>query len=237
MSAPVNEGIRYQPEEKCSVWLAGGVGMQGVMTVLAIIVLFTAIAAASAGQSAETLEWSVFAALTVCGVICGLQAASIGRVGGGHVLITGVSPNYIAVSILALEVGGSAGLASLIVLSALFYLMVARWLPVLRKVVTPVVSGTVLMLIATITLPFSVNRLTEVTPGGSQAAGLVVALITLAAVTILVLRAKGTWRLWALLIGITTGCVAAVPFGLYDYQKCWKRLGSVCLQSASGEWI
>ena len=219
MSAPVNEDIRYEPEERCSPGLAAAVGIQGVMTVLAIIILFTAITVAVSGQGNDTLEWSVFAALAICGIICALQAGRIGKVGGGHVLITGVTPNYIAVSILALEVGGSAGLASLIVLSSLFYLVVARWLPPLRKVVTPVVSGTVLMLIATMTLPFSVDRLSEVPPGTSSASGVGAALVTLAAVTILILRAKGTWRLWSLLIGIVVGCGAAVPFGLYDYEK------------------
>ena len=219
MSAQVNEGIRYEPDERCSPWLAGVVGFQGVMTVLAIIVLITAITVLAAGQDQDTLEWSVFAALIICGVACGLQATRMGRLGGGHILITGVTPNYIAVSVLALDAGGPAALASLVVLSGLFYLVIARWLPLLRKVITPVVSGTVLMLIATMILPFPIDRLTEVPEEADKTSGLAVAAVTVVAITILFLRAKGTWRLWSLLFGIAAGCAAAVPFGLYEYER------------------
>lgn len=221
MAVPVNERIRYEPDEKCPPWLAAVVGIQGVMTVLAIIVLITAVTILASGQDPGTLEWAVFAALTICGIGCALQSARIGRLGGGHILITGVTPNYIAVSILALEEGGPPVLSSLIVLSALFYLLVAKWLPLLRKIVTPVVSGTVLMLIATMILPFSIDRLSEVPESGSVFGGLGVAVVTLVAITVLFLRARGTWRLWSLLIGIGAGCAVAIPFGLYDGERVW----------------
>ena len=219
MAVPVNERIRYEPGQKCPPWLAAVVGFQGVMTVLAIIVLITAVTILASGQDPGTLEWAVFAALTICGVGCALQSARIGRLGGGHILITGVTPNYIAVSILALEEGGPPVLAGLIVLSAFFYFLVAKWLPLLRKIVTPVVSGTVLMLIATMILPFSIDRLSEVPEGESVTGGLGVAVVTLVAVTVLFLRARGTWRLWSLLIGIGSGCAVAIPLGLYDTER------------------
>ena len=219
MALPVNERIRFEPDERCPPWLAAVVGFQGVMTVLAIIVLITAVTVLASGQDPGTLEWAVFAALAICGVGCALQSARIGRLGGGHILITGVTPNYIAVSILALEEGGPAVLAGLIVVSAVFYLLVAKWLPLLRKIITPVVSGAVLMLIATMILPFSIDRLSEVPESGSVASGLGVAVVTLVAITVLFLRARGTWRLWSLLIGIGSGCAVAVPFGLYDIDR------------------
>ncbi|MDE0232606.1 MAG: purine/pyrimidine permease [bacterium] len=219
MSAQVNEGIRYEPEERCSPWLAAVVGIQGVMTVLAIIVLITATSVLATGQSRDTLEWSVFAALIVCGMVCGLQATRWGRLGGGHILITGVTPNYIAVSALALEAGGPAVLAGLVVLSGLFYVIIARWLPLLRKVITPVVSGTVLMLIATMILPFSVDRLAEAPENANRAGGLAAAAVTVGVITVLFLRARGTWRLWSLLFGIAAGCAVAVPLGLYEHER------------------
>ena len=98
-----------------------------------------------------------------------LQAAKIGRLGGGHLLVVGVTPNFIAVSVLALEEGGPSMLASLIVLSSLFYLAVATWLPLLRRIITPVVAGTVLMLIAATILPICFDRLQEVPEGTSMA--------------------------------------------------------------------
>lgn len=190
-----------------------------MVTVLAIIILVAAITVLAADQGPQYLEWSVFAALAISGVVSVLQAARFGRLGGGHVLISGVTPNYIALSVLALEAGGPRVLATLIVLSALFYLVVAAWLPQLRRIITPVVAGAVLMLIATMILPVAVDRLTEVPGGASQGAGIGVAAVTLVVTTVLVLRATGAWRLWSLLMGIAAGCLAAVPFGLYEFER------------------
>ena len=116
-------------------------------------------------------------------------------------------------------------LASLIVLSSLFYLAVVAWLPLLRRIITPVVSGSVLMLIAALILPICFDRLSEVPEGTSTVAGPIVAAVTLIVSTLLVLRGPGIWRPLSLLIGIVAGCVAAIPFGLYDLasltEKSW----------------
>ena len=186
---------------------------------LAPTVLIVAITALAAGQDERYLSWAVFAALIISGVNTALQAAKIGRLGGGHILIMGATPNFIAVSVLAIEEGGPAMLASLIVLSSFFYLALATWLPLLRRIITPVVSGTVLMLIAAMILPIAFDRLQEVPEGSSLAAGLCVAAVTLIAATMLMLRGPRTWRPWSLLLGIAAGCVAAVPFGLYDFER------------------
>ena len=186
---------------------------------LAPTVLIVAITALAAGQDERYLSWAVFAALIISGVNTALQAAKIGRLGGGHILIMGATPNFIAVSILAIEEGGPAILASLIVVSSLFYLALAAWLPLLRRIITPVVSGTVLMLIAALILPIAFDRLQEVPEGSSLAAGPCVAAVTLIAATMLMLRGPRTWRPWSLLLGIAAGCVAAVPFGLYDFER------------------
>ena len=181
--------------------------------------LIVAITALAAGQDGRYLSWAVFAALIISGIGTALQAAKIGRLGGGHVLIMGATPNFIAISVLAIEEGGPAMLASLIVLSSFFYLALAAWLPLLRRIITPVVSGTVLMLIAAMILPIAFDRLQEVPEGSSLAAGPCVAAVTLIAATMLMLRGPRTWRPWSLLLGIAAGCVAAVPFGLYNFER------------------
>ena len=96
LAGRVEDAVRYEPNERCSGWLAVGVGIQGVVTVLAIIILVAAITVLAADQGPQYLEWSVFAALAISGVVSVLQAARFGRLGGGHVLISGVTPNYIA---------------------------------------------------------------------------------------------------------------------------------------------
>ena len=218
-SVGLNENLRYEPDEWCPPLAAIAAGVQGIMIVLAPTVLIVAITVLAAGQDEQQLTWAVFAAMVVVGITIALQAARIGRLGGGHLLITGVTPNFIAVSILALDEGGPAMLASLIVLSSLFYLAVAAWLPLLRRIITPVVSGSVLMLIAATILPFSFDRLQEVPDGAPAAAGPCVAAATLVVATVLVLRAPRLWRPWSLMIGIAAGCAAAALFGVYDIER------------------
>ena len=207
--------IRYEPDQPCPPLVAVGVGVQGVLLVLAPIVLIVAVSTLAAGQDEPFLTWTVFVAL----IVTVLQAARIGRLGLGHVLVTGITPNFIAVSVLVLAEGGPATLASLLVLSSLFYLAVAAWLPLLRRIITPAVSGTVLMLIAVILLPISFDRLQEVPEGSPAFAGPLVAVVTLAVTTILALRAPRALRIWSPLIGIASGCAAAALFGLYDLER------------------
>ena len=69
------------------------------------------------------------------------------RIGSGHLLVMGPSAAYIAVSIGALTEGGPALLATLVLLSALPLFRIARRLSRLRRVLTPTVSATIIMLI------------------------------------------------------------------------------------------
>lgn len=217
--ARLNENIRHEPDESCSLFEAVAVGAQGVLLVVAPAVVIVAITAAASGQDERYLTWAVFASLIIGGAISALQAAGIGWLGTKHILITGTTPNYVAVSVLALDQGGPAALASLIVLSSLFYLAIAVWLPRLRRIVTPAVSGTVLMLIATMILPVAFDRMYEVPEGTLPTAGPIVALVTLIATAILALRAPVSWRLWSPLLGIGAGCVVAAFFGMYDFER------------------
>ena len=118
----------------------------------------------------------------------------------------------------ALVKGGPAMMASLIVVSSLFQFALAARLSLLRRIFTPVVSGTVIMLIAATVMPIVFGSLTDVPEGASQAAAPAAALATLATVAALVLRPPSAWRLWSPVIGIAVGCAVSAPFGLLDAQ-------------------
>ncbi len=215
----MNESIRYEAEEACPPMVALGVGLQGAIFGLAPLVLIVAITARAGGQDESYLSWAVFAALIIAGCLTALQASRIWRLGAGHILIMGATPNFVAISVLALTAGGPALLSSLIVVSSLAYLALALWLPLLRRIITPVVSGTVLMLIAVSVLPVALDRVQETAEGAPAAAGPVVAAVTLAMIVGLAMRVSGAWRLWSPIIGIGVGCVVAALFGAYEIQR------------------
>jgi len=220
-STPTNDHIRYEPDEKCTPLSSFVVGIQGIVLVLPLAVSIVVINVLATGQDEAYLTWSVFSALIIVAIVTALQASRIGRFGAGHLVIMGVTPNYIPLSVLALDEGGPAMLASLMVVSAFFFFAIATRLPQLRRVITPTVSGTVLMLIAVMVLPICLDRFGEVPEGAPTSAGLCVALVTLVVSTALMLRAPRRWRPWSILIGFVSGCMVAALLGVYDLEPLY----------------
>ena len=214
----VNENVRYEPDENPPPLIALGAGLQAALVILAPVVLTVVIVIRIAEEPDRYLAWAVFAALLVCGATTVLQAARFGRIGSGHVLIMGTSGAFIAVCLAALTTAGPATMASLIVVSSLFQFALAARLSLLRRIFTPVVSGTVIMLIAATVMPIVSDMLSDVPEDVSGSASPLAAGATLLTILVLVLRAPPRWRLWSPVIGIVVGCAVAAPFGLYDAQ-------------------
>ena len=214
-----DEGVLYEPDDRCPPLVSVGVAFQGVLLVLAPTVLCVTVIAQAGYEGDSYLLWAIFAALIISGIITALQASRLGRFGTRHLLITGATPNFIAISITALAEGGPGLLASLMVAAALLQFALAAWLPLLRRIITPVVSGTVIMLIATVVFPIAFERMEEIPEGAPLVAGPAITLTTLVVAVAMGLRATGVWRLWSTLIAIVAGCVVAVALGAYDVQR------------------
>ena len=215
----VNEHIRYGPDEPCPLPLALGVAVQYVVLALPPTVLVVILTVRASGQDDAYLTWAVFAAFIINAVVTTIQAVRLWRLGCGLTVVTGPTIQFVAITAAAVSQGGPALLATLLVASSLFQFAVAAWLPLIRRIITPVVSGTVLMLVAVTIAPVVFERLADVSEGRSPASGPVVAAVTLAVSAALTLRASGMWRVWSALISIGAGCVVAVFFGIYDYQR------------------
>ena len=213
------EGVLYEPDDRCPLLVALGVGFQGVVLVLAPTVLCATVIAEKGYDGDQYLTWAIFAALIINGVVTALQAARLGRFGTRHMLITGATPNFIAISITAITEGGPELLASLLVASALFQFAMGLWLPLLRRIITPVVSGTVIMLIATVVFPVAIERMADLPEGAPSVAAPASALVALVVAVAMGLRATGVFRLWSTLIGILAGSLVAVALGAYDFQR------------------
>ena len=213
-----NQDIRYEPDERPPHPVAFGAGFQTAVVIIAPVVISAVLIGRAANQPDSYLNWVAFAALLISGVSTVLQAARVGRIGAGHVLIMGTSGAFIAVCITALVQGGPPLMASLIVVSALFQFALAARLSLLRRILTPVVAGTVIMLIAVTVMPIVFGLLKEVPADTAPRAAPVVAVATLATLVALALRAPLSWRLWAPLIAMVVGCAVAAPFGLFDLQ-------------------
>ena len=218
-SADTLQDVRYQPDERPPHAIAFGLGVQYAMMAIAGIVLTPVIVVRAAGGSESYLSWAAFAALSISGVMTVLQAVRIRRLGAGYILLMGTSGAFIAVSVAALEAGGPGLLALLVAVSALFQFALAARLSLFRRVFTPIVAGTVIMLIPVTVLPIVFDMLADVPEGVSSSAAAVSAGATLAVSVVFILLASGVWRLWGPAAGIVAGSVVAGLFGLYDVRS------------------
>ena len=196
--------------------MALAVGFQGAVLVLAPTVLNVAIAIRSSGLDDTYLTWAVFATMLICAGITAFQALQLRRFGAGHVVLAWPAAMFIAIMATTVTSAGLATFASLMVVGSLIQIGLSWWLPTLRRIITPVVSGTVTMLIAVSVLPIAFDAVQDLPADVSPSAGPAIAGVTLLVSVVLTLRATGRWRLVSPLISIVVGCAVAAAFGVLD---------------------
>ena len=216
--AQVNENLLYQPDERPSHPAALFHGFQSVMTPMAAMAATASIIAVAGGQSEGYLSWIFFSALVVCGMGSMLQTFRFWRFGSGYSLGVTSASAFIAICISALLAGGPAMLSSLIVASSLIQFVFISRLSWLRRVISPLVAGTVLMLLASTIITVVLSRLSDLPEGAPSVAAPVLAGTTLLILLALRLFASPKWQQWSPVVAIVVGCAIAVPFGAYDWQ-------------------
>ena len=210
---------RRHPDAKIPVPLSVGLALQIACLVLPGAVMIPTVVFRAAGQPEDVLLWAVFASVAICGATAMLQARRIGRLGAGYILAIGTSGAAIAVSITALAAGGPALLATLVVTLALVQFVFSARLSLFRRILTPTVTGTILMLTPVTIMPVMFDQLKNVPGGTAPLAAPLSAAATLVVIAGIALIAKGQMRLWAPVIGIVVGSMVAGAFGLYDVER------------------
>ena len=212
-------GLRYQADENIPLPLALGLGLQLTALIIAIPILIPTVVMRAAGASEAYLSWAVFAAVAICGMATVLQAGRIGRIGAGYVIVMSSSAAFIGLAIDAIKIGGAALLVTLVVVSSLFQFLLSARLALFRRILTPTVSGTVLMLVPVMAMPVVFGMLDQVPEGSPAHVAPVSALATVIVIVVIALKAGGAMRLWAPVIGVVAGSAVGALFGLYDFGR------------------
>ena len=214
-----SEHLRYAVDDDTPTLLTLGLSAQVVTVVLTGIILIPIIVLTAADRK-EFIEWAVFATLLVSGLATMLQARPIGAFGAGYPLYMGTSGAFIAVCTAAAAVGGLPLLATLVASSALIQFLFAARLSLFRRLITPTVGGTVILLLAVTVFPIATDMLVRLpahVPPDSVA-GPTVAFATFGVIVLISLYSRGGVQLWAPLIGILVGTViAGAGFGMLDW--------------------
>ena len=217
-AAEVNHNVRYEPDEKAPNHVTVGFGVQAGVITLPSIVIGAVIVVRAGGGSDSYLAWAAFSVLLASGFTTLIQAVRFGRIGSGHILIMGTSGAFFAVCIAALQESGPATMASLIVVSSLFQFLLAAKLSLLRRIFTPVVSGSVILLITATVMPTIFPLLGAVPEDTPSYAAPMIAVVSQAVLSAVILKGSPALRLWAPIGSIIVGCAISVPFGMYDMQ-------------------
>ena len=186
---------------------------------LAPTVLNVAVAIRSSGLDDTYLTWSVFAALLISAAITALQAFQIWRFGAGHIVLTCPAALFIGIMVATISAAGPSTFMTLLVVCCVVQVALAWWLPTLRRIFTPVVTGTVTMLIAVSVLPIAFDSVQDLPDGATPVSGPAIAGTTLLVSVLVTLGARGRWRLVGPFISIIAGCAVAAAFGVIDADR------------------
>ena len=219
MATDLQSRVRYEPDDRPPALLAAGLGLQLAILTISGIVITPLIVIQAAGGAETYMMWAVFGAVVVSGISTIFQAVRVGRIGAGYVLLMGTSGAFIAICITAIAEGGPALLATLVIMSSLFQFALARRLAWFRRVLTPTVAGTVIMLIPVTVMPIIFDLLGRVPDGAPAAAAPLSALVTLLVIVGIALQATGLLRLWAPVAGVVAGALVGGYFGIYDTAR------------------
>ncbi len=209
---------RYEAHESPPLLSSLGLGAQFSLIASATLLVTPVVVSEAAGMDDAYLTWMVFASLVVVGVSTLIQVRRIGPIGGGAVLPMFTAAFSIPFCIAAVAEGGPATLATLVLISAVTQLVISKWLFILRRVVTPIVGGTVMMILS-ITLASVVFDLLDRASIVEPKSATLTAFVTLVVIVALSLRRSGVLRLWGPLIGIVIGCAVAAAVGIYDFDR------------------
>ena len=218
MAATASQNPRYEAHESPPFLASLGFGAQFSLIASATMLVTPVVVANASGRGDSYLSWMVFASLVVCGASTLLQTRRLGPVGAGAVLPMFTAAFSIPFCINAVVDGGPATLTTLVLVSAAAQLVISRWLFILRRLVTPTVGGTVMMILS-ITLASVVPRLLEEVSLAEPVGAPLTALATLGVIAALILRGSAVLRLWGPIVGIIVGCAVAAAFGFYDTER------------------
>ncbi len=212
---PPSASPRYEADEKPPLLASVGHAAQFNLIASVTLLVTPVIVARESGLGDSYLRWMVFASLLAVGLSTLIQVRRIGPVGAGALLPMFTAAVSIPFCITAVTDGGPGTLVSLIVVTAVLQIIISKWVVILRRIVTPLVSGIVIMILS-VTLASVVFALLDGAAREEPVAAPLTAMITLAVVAALSLRRSPLLRLWGPVIGIVAGCIAAAGWGIFD---------------------
>jgi uracil-xanthine permease len=223
-----NALVVYGLEAKPPIGVSVLVGLQHVAAMVVGTITPPLILAGILNFPAEQTAYFISIALlcSAAGVL--LQCRQRGPVGSGLLSVTGTSFSFLQPLTQAGQMGGLALMFGMSCVTAPVVILFAPFLSRLRAVFTPVVSGTVVLLIGASLIPTAYYSLaTPVYDGAPGWLGLAIGMTVVAVIVLAQATGRAWLRISAAALGVGAGC------GL-----CW-LVGGLAgpAESAGGAWL
>ncbi|WP_028974199.1 nucleobase:cation symporter-2 family protein [Spirochaeta cellobiosiphila] len=218
--------------------------LQHLMAIFIGIVTPAIIISGAVGLSMEYSSYLISMSLFVSGIATFIQCRQFGPVGSGLLSIQGTSFTFlslcISIGLSVKSVGGSerevlATIFGTALIASPVEMIFSRFIPMLKKIITPLVSGIVVTLIGISLIKTGItdvgggswllNNKPELfaSPVNLMLAGIVLTII------IVFNRSKNQWlRMGAIVIGLIVGYVVAACLGIVDFSRI-SRLSLITL--------
>ncbi len=167
----------------------------------------------------ETTSYLVSLSLFVSGISTFIQVRKFGVVGSGILSIQGTSFSFINPLIAAGHIGGLPLIFGLCLAGSPIEMIISRFINILKRIITPVVSGSVVLLIG-----FTLVRVSLVEIGGGQTAlqngtygaieNLITAFTVIFSIVIFSRFNNRFLRMGSILLGLIAGYIVAAIYGM-----------------------
>lgn len=220
MHKGIDMKLLYRVEDKPPMGAVILLALQHMLAAMGAIVAVPLVVGSAIGLPTSDMILLVNAALLVSGLVTILQCKGIGPIGIKLPVVMGTSFTFVAISIsIGVESGVSAIFGASLI-GSLVMIIGSRFMPQIRKLFPPVVSGTVVVLIGLTILPVAVDWLAGGFVGQEQygqLSNLMLGGFVLAIVIILSQFGKGIVSAAAIVIGMLVGYLVSVFMGIVDF--------------------
>lgn len=221
-SSPKSGSLLYAHDENPPFRESLFSGLQMVLLVAGPIIVTPLIVTRAIGLDMETTRWVVFATIIGSALATFLQVRRVGPVGSGLLIFMGTSGSYIAVGLDAAMIGGMALVGTLAILSAPVQWLFAYYFAAFRRIITPTVGGTVVLLVGLTVLPIATGIMQQGLAPEQEGAALGVAGLTIGVILFFAIIGRRLLRLFSPLLGLGSGLIAATVLGLTDFSQVGK---------------
>lgn len=205
----------YGLDEKVPLPTAAVAGFQQMITMFVGNITPPLIIASALKLPSEQTAYLISMALFAAGIATLIQVRTFGPLGSGLLSVAGTSFAFLQILIQAGQVGGLALMFGMSLVVAPIQIFLAPFVAKCQKVFTPLVSGTVVMLIGLSLIPTAMGSIAQPVGDDYPAwTGHAIAMTVILIVVGINAFTPKKLRMWAILISVVVGYILSASIGI-----------------------